>query len=98
MNLGDIHHKTADQMIQYLNALMLKLNDPLVVECNNSQTLRLVKEEFMKFSTKLCHVDIHNHWLHQEYAERRVLFDWTPMKDMIADGLTKMLSPQWHEA
>src|SRR5213078_4366518 len=78
--------------------MTLKLNEPLVVECDNSQTLRLVKEEFMKLSTKLRHVDIHNHWLCQEYAERRVLFEWTPTRDMIADGLTKALSPQRHEA
>ena len=52
----------------------------------------------MKLSTKLHHVDIHNHWLRQEYAERRVLFDWTPTRDMIVDGLTKALSPQRHEA
>src|SRR5436190_12400716 len=50
-------------------------------------TLRLVTEESMKLSTKLRHVDIHNHWLRQEYAERRVLFEWTPTRDMIADGL-----------
>jgi len=55
-------------------------------------------KEFMKLSTKLRHVDIHNHWLRQEYAERRVLFDWTPTRDMIADSLTKALSPQRHEA
>src|SRR5436190_3436288 len=81
-----------------LKALTLQLNEPLVIECNNSQTLRLVTEESMKLSTKLCHVDIHNHWLCQEYAERRVLFNWTPMRDMIADSLTKALSPQRHEA
>ena len=52
----------------------------------------------MKLLIKLCHVDIHNHWLRQEYAERRVLFDWTPTRDMIADSLTKALSPQRHEA
>ena len=52
----------------------------------------------MKLLTKLRHVNIHNHWLRQEYAEQRVLFDWTPTRDMIADGLTKALSPQQHEA
>src|SRR5881396_1347412 len=52
----------------------------------------------MKLSTKLRHVNIHNHWLCQEYAEQRVLFEWTPTKNMIADGLTKTLSSQWHEA
>ena len=52
-----------------LKALTLQLNEPLVIECDNSQTLRLVTEESMKLSTKLRHIDIHNHWLCQEYAE-----------------------------
>jgi len=51
----------------------------------------------MKLSTKLRHVDIHNHWLRQEHAERRVVFQWTPTRDMIADGLTKALPRQRHE-
>ena len=45
----------------------------------------------MKLSTKLQHVDIHNHWLRQKNAEQRVLFEWTPTRDMIADELTKAL-------
>ena len=78
--------------------MTLKLNELLVVKCDNSQTLRLVKEESMKLSTKLRHVDIHNHWLRQEYAERQVLFEWTPTKDMIVDELTKALPLQQHKA
>src|SRR5436190_3790703 len=85
-------------MSRLLKALTLQLNEPLIIECDNSQTLRLVKKESMKLSTKLRHVNIHNHWLCQEYAERRVLFDWTPTRDMITNGLTKALSPQQHEA
>ena len=81
-----------------LTALTLKLNEPLKVEYNNRQTFKLIIKESMKLSTKLRHVDIHNHWLRQEYAERRVLFKWTPTNDMIADGLTKALPRQRHEA
>src|SRR5436189_4250419 len=84
-------------MSRLLKALTLQLNEPLVIECDNSQTLRLIMEESMKLSIKLRHVDIHNHWLCQEYAERRVLFNWTSTRDMIADGLIKALSSQQHE-
>src|SRR5437762_13265644 len=63
-----------------LKSLTLRLNKPLIVECDNTQILRLVTDESMKLSTKLCHVDIHNHWLRQEHAERRVLFEWTSTK------------------
>src|SRR6266480_1884172 len=61
------------------------------------RTLRLVTEESMKLATKLRHVDIHNHWLRQEHAEKRVLFQWTATKNMMADGLTKALPRQRHE-
>jgi hypothetical protein len=80
-----------------LKALMLELDEPLVIECDNSQTLRLVTEESMTLTTKLRHVDIHNHWLRQEHAERRVVFQWTATKSMMADGLTKALPRQRHK-
>ena len=80
-----------------LKALMLRLNEPLVIECDNTQTLRLVTEEALKLATKLRHVDIHNHWLRQESEERRVSFQWVPTESMLADGLTKALPRQRHE-
>ena len=76
---------------------MLELNEPLTIKYDNSQTLRLVTEESIKLATKLRHVDIYNHWLRQEYAEKRVLFQWTATKSMMADGLTKALPRQRHE-
>ena len=82
---------------QLLKALMLRLNEPLVIECNNHQILRLMNKESMKLFIKLRHVDIYNHWLRQEHAERQVKFHWTPTKRMPADGLTKALSRQCHE-
>jgi hypothetical protein len=89
--------KEAIFISRLLKSLMLTLNEPLTVECDNMQTIRLVTKESMKLSTKLRHVDIHNHWLRQEHAEQRVLFRWTPTKDMIADGLTKALPRQRHD-
>src|SRR5436190_1573921 len=89
--------KEAIFISRLLKALTLRLDEPLVIECDNRQTLRLVNEESMKLSTKLRHVDIHNHWLRQEYSERRVEFHWTPTKRMPADGLTKALPRQRHE-
>ena len=79
-----------------LKSLTLRLNKSLIIECNNTQILQLVTDEFMKLSTKLHHVNIHNHWLWQEHAERRVLFKWTSTKKMIADKLIKALPRQWH--
>ncbi|KAM4058204.1 reverse transcriptase (RNA-dependent DNA polymerase) [Hirsutella rhossiliensis] len=48
---------------------------PLLVECDNSQTIRLL-EEGAKLSTRLRHVDIHQHWLRQECQEGRIRSRW----------------------
>ena len=53
---------------------MLRLDKPLVVEYDNLITLRLVTEESLKLVTKLRHIDVHNYWLYQEHAEKRVVF------------------------
>ena len=89
--------KEAIFISRLLKALTLTINEPLIIECDNKQTLRLVTEDSMKLSTKLRHVDIHNHWLRQEHSQQRVQFSWTPTRDMIADGLTKALPRQRHE-
>src|SRR5579871_2458577 len=81
-------------MSRLFKALTLRLNEPLIIECDNTQTLRLIKEDTAKLVTKLRHVDIHQHWLRQEYAAKRVLFQWKATKEMIADGLTKALPKQ----
>ena len=44
----------------------------LVIEVDNKQTIRLVTEEIARLKTSLRHVDIHNHWLRQEYAAGKI--------------------------
>jgi Reverse transcriptase (RNA-dependent DNA polymerase) len=79
----------------------MKLNfgedERLSIKCDNLQTLRLIREPQAKLITKLRHVDIHNHWLRQEFAQGRVNFEWISTKEMIADGLTKALPRQRFE-
>ena len=55
-------------------------------------------KESSKLSTKLRHVDIYNYWLRQEHQAGRAQFRWIPTAEMPADGLTKALSRQKHEA
>ena len=62
--------------------------------CDNQQTVSLVTKEAEKLQTKLKHVDIHQHWLHQETQSKHVLVDWVPTSCMPADGLTKILTGQ----
>ena len=55
--------KEAIFISRLLKAMTLRLDKLLIIECDNKQTLRLVTKDSMKLSTKLRHMDIHNHWL-----------------------------------
>ncbi len=61
--------KEAIFISRLLKAMTLRLDKLLIIECDNKQTLRLVTKDSMKLSTKLRHMDIHNHWLQQEHSE-----------------------------
>ncbi|KAJ6114763.1 hypothetical protein N7486_000541 [Penicillium sp. IBT 16267x] len=70
----------------------------LTIECDNARTVDLINAEDTPFDTKLRHVDIHGHWLRQEVREGRIRIRWVPTGQMVADGLTKVLPRQKHEA
>lgn len=76
-----------------MKSLTLKFSEPLIIECDNAQTIRLLMAESLKLQTKLRHVDIHSHWLRQEVQRDSIQLKWMPIKRMIADGLTKALTP-----
>jgi hypothetical protein len=45
-----------------IKELKIKLDDNHIhIECDNTQTIRLVTEEIVVLQTKLRHIDIHNH-------------------------------------
>ena len=46
---------------------------------------------------KLRYIDIHNHWLRQEAARKRIRIVYTLTDDMMADGLTKVLLYEAHK-
>jgi hypothetical protein len=74
-------------------ALTLKLNELLEIRCDNSQTIKLLTEESAKLKIKLRHVDVHNHWLRQKITEQNINLLWEFLQRILADGLTKPLSP-----
>jgi len=51
-----------------------------------------VTEEIAQLKTNLQHVDIHNHWLHQEVQKDLITVEYTESALMMADGLTKALT------
>ena len=58
----------------------------------------LLTKDALNFIMKLKHVNIHNHWLRQEVRTGKIGIFWVPTTEMPADGLTKPLSRQKHEA
>jgi hypothetical protein len=83
--------KEAIYLSRLLHALTVQLDEPLTIECDNLQTIRLLVLEAAKLQTKLRHVDIHSHWLRQEVQRRTIQLQWQETNKMIADGLTKAL-------
>jgi hypothetical protein len=76
-----------------LKELLISLdNHRIRIECDNTQTIRLVTEEIAKLQTKLRHIDIHNHWLRQEVQKGRIEVVYTESAQQMADGLTKALT------
>ena len=58
--------KESIYLSRLMKALKLDLHKSLTIECDNTQTIRLLVDELTKLLTKLRHVDIHSHWLRQE--------------------------------
>jgi hypothetical protein len=89
--------KEAIFISRLLTELKVQLTDSTItIQCDNKQTIRLVTEEISLLQTKLRHVDIHNHWLRQEFLSERINVEHVQSNEMIADGLTKALpSNRW---
>ena len=67
------------------------------IECDNRQIIRAFTAFEASFNIKLRHVDIHRHWLRQEVQNEAISIKWTSSTDILADGLTKILSSQRHK-
>ncbi|KAK9444035.1 fungal specific transcription factor [Metarhizium brunneum] len=91
--------EAAKEMIavgRLLQSLDVEFNEPLQMEIDNKQTIRLLVEESAKLTTQLRHVDIYQHWLRQQVQNNRINVRWVESKDMIADGMTKSLPKVRH--
>ena len=68
----------------------------IAIQCDNTQTIRILSLENPRLATKLRHVDIYQHWLRQEVQNKRIAVKWTPSAETLADGFTKALSTERH--
>ena len=82
----------------FFQSLNLELDHELVLQCDNKQTVGVLQKDSNLIRTKLRHIDIHNHWLRQEIRDARISIQWISTTEMPADGLTKLLPRQRHEA
>jgi len=83
--------------IRFFKGIGLDIEHDVELLCDNAQTVGLVNKEDIKLNTKLRHVDIYNHWLHQEVQQKRLKIRWISTDKMPADSLTKPLQRQKHE-
>ena len=83
---------------RFFEAIGFNLERDFTLLCDNMQTIRLLRQDTPKLDTKLRHIDVHQHWLRQEVQDKKIDVRWVPTDKMPADGLTKILPRQRHEA
>jgi Reverse transcriptase (RNA-dependent DNA polymerase) len=85
---------------RFFTAIHFDKPEEVSISCDNRQTIRVLQKDTPKLTTKLRHVDIHQHWLRQEVQDGHIKVYWKATADMPADmpadGLAKSLSRQKH--
>jgi hypothetical protein len=82
----------------FFASVQFDVGHQISISCDNQQTIRVLSNQQPQFATKLRHIDVHQLWLRQEVLAGRIHLNWVPTADMPADGLTKALTRQKHEA
>ena len=92
--------KEAICLQRLINQLNLRLpgSEVPTVKCDNRQTIRIATEDGMKIQTALRHIDIQQHWLRETVQANKLKVAWIPTTEMPADGMTKGLPVQKHQA
>ena len=78
------------------DSLGLNIDHTPFLNIDNLQTVGIINKDVEVLSTRLRHVDIHQHWLRQEAQDGRISVKWVPTAEMKADGFTKPLPEQRH--
>jgi Reverse transcriptase (RNA-dependent DNA polymerase) len=92
-------------LTRLLGQLGIKIDEDVVVLCDNQTTVDVVNGKTNVVSTKLRHMDIRQHWLRELILSSppspllggvKMDIRWIPTAEMPADGLTKLLERQKH--
>jgi hypothetical protein len=68
----------------------------ITILCDNTQTVGILNKSMPLLTTKMRHVDIYQHWLHERVQAGDLAIEWVSTTDIAADGLTKPLSTVKH--
>jgi hypothetical protein len=82
---------------QFFDAIRFKTDEPISINCDNAQTVKLMQNASPRLNTKLRHVDIHQCWLRQQVQSHVIDIKWVPTNEMHANSFTKLLGPQAHQ-
>jgi hypothetical protein len=89
--------KEAMFLARILRALDALFEQPPIIQCDNTSTIRLLIEPTATLTTRLRHVDIHTHWLRQDVQLGHIKVEYVSTASNIADGFTKALPRQKFE-
>jgi len=67
------------------------IKQDLTINCNNAQTVNLLKNQEPVLHTRLRHIDIQQHWLRELVQDSKINIKWVPTSKMVANRLTKPL-------
>lgn len=69
----------------------------IAIQSDNTQTVGILNKSMPLLTTKLRHIDIHQHWLRERVQAGDLGIEWVPTSDIVADGLTKPLNTVRHK-
>ena len=72
----------------------LKGNETIKIHADNKSAIALGKNP--EFHKRSKHIDVQYHYIREQVQNGRVTTPYIPTAQMIADGLTKALSPELH--
>ncbi|KAI1006137.1 hypothetical protein K3495_g2085 [Podosphaera aphanis] len=87
----------AQELIALERFLTYATNDhelKMTLLCDNQQTVKISNQKSPLLTTKLRHIDIHQHWLGERLIRdknNKMELIWVPTSQMPADGFTKRL-------
>ena len=88
--------REVEYIVRIFKAIRFNLEQDIIINCDNQQSVRIVTKETPMVSIKLQHVDIHQFWLRQEVQNGSFIVQWVPTSEIATDGLTKALLKQNH--